>query len=91
MNDIELQEIINSHKWIKVKSYYKPSRVSDWRNQHELLEVHHRKETDFLIEKCRELAQELIDTKNKVPWSNHKPHKDEWGNSDWRDTGEMGG
>lgn len=24
-------------------------------------------------------------------WGNHKPFRDEWGNSDWRDTGEMGG
>lgn len=91
MNDIELQEILNSHSWIKVNSYYKPSQSNDWRYQHELLEVHHRKETDFLIEKCRELAKELIEAKKQIPWSTHKPHKDEWGNTDWRDTGEMGG
>jgi hypothetical protein len=91
MIDEELKEILNSHKWIKVKQYHKPSSSNDWRFQHELLEHHHRKETEFLIEKCRELAQELIDTKAKVPWSTHKPHKDEWGNTDWRDTGEMGG
>lgn len=24
-------------------------------------------------------------------WGNHKRFVDEWGNSDWRDTGEMGG
>jgi hypothetical protein len=91
MNDIELQEILNSYKWIKVKQYHKPNQPSDWQLQHELLEIHHRRETEFLIEKCRELAQELIETKKKVPWSTHQPHKDEWGNTDWRDTGEMGG
>lgn len=91
MENKELQEIINSYKWIKVKQYNKPSSSSDWRFQHELLEGHHKDETKFLIEKCRELAKELMETQEKVPWTTHKPHKDEWGNTDWRDTGEMGG
>ena len=98
MTKEELEEIINSHRWIKVNSYYKPNQSNDWRYQHEMLEVHHRKETDFLINKCRELAKELMETQEKVTWSTnplylnpHTPHKDEWGNTDWRDKGEMGG
>ena len=91
MTDLELEEITNSHKWVKVKGYNIPNKPNDWRLQHELLVIHHRKETEFLIGKCKELAQELIDTKKQVPWSTHTPHKDEWGNTDWRDTGEMGG
>ena len=90
MSEKELQEIIDSHKWIKVRRYEKPSEVTDWQFEHEMLSTHHRDETEFLIEKCRELAKELIETQKKVPWSQHKPHVDEWGNSDWRDTGEMG-
>ena len=92
MENKELQEILDSYKWVKVKQYHKPDRSSDWQFQHELLEAHHKDETKFLINKCRELAQELIETKKQISWSTpHKPHKDEWGNTDWRDTGEMGG
>lgn len=84
MTKEELEEIINSHRWIKVNSYYKPTQSNDWRYQHELLESHHRNETNFLINKCRELAKELMETQETGT-------KDEWGNTDWRDTGEMGG
>lgn len=40
--------------------------------------------------------EKFLDTKkgntgSTSGWSNHKPLRDEWGNSDWRDTGEMGG
>jgi hypothetical protein len=91
MDNKELQEILDSYKWIKVKQYYKPNRSNDWQFQHEMLEVHHRDETKFLINKCRELAKELMETQEKDLWTTHKPHKDEWGNTDWRDTGEMGG
>ncbi len=90
MSEKELQEIIDSYTWIKVKQFH-GEHYEDCKDAYDDLTVHHQKETEFLIEKCRELAQELIDTKKKVPWSTHKPHKDEWGNTDWRDTGEMGG
>jgi hypothetical protein len=36
-----------------------------------------------------EFIENLIN--NHQPVREHKPFKDEWGNSDWRDTGEMGG
>tara|TARA_R110000803_G_C11864721_1_gene307627 strand:+ start:309 stop:500 length:192 start_codon:yes stop_codon:yes gene_type:complete len=62
MENKELQEILDSHKWIKVKQYHKPDRSNDWQFQHEMLEVHHRDETKFLINKCRELAKELMET-----------------------------
>jgi len=36
-----------------------------------------------------EFIESLI--RNNTPAPEHKRFTDEWGNSDWRDTGEMGG
>jgi hypothetical protein len=51
-----------SYSWIKVKSYTEkefdvntPSSVI--KDEYELLLEHHKKETQFLIDKCRELAK----------------------------------
>lgn len=61
MDIINLQEILNSFKWIKVKKYSKSDNDDiDYHSEYERLEDHHKKETEFLINKCRELANELL-------------------------------
>lgn len=40
------------------------------------------------------LTREIIPIVKKykpTPYQEHRKLKDEWGNTDWRDTGEMGG
>lgn len=58
MSKEELQEIINSYKWIKVKRYEEPEYID--KDSYEDLRIHHEKETNFLINKCRRLAKELL-------------------------------
>jgi hypothetical protein len=61
----ELDTIINSYKWIKVKRYKDVDMNDDsidFKSEYEKLNQHHIEETKFLIEKCRELAQQLKDT-----------------------------
>jgi len=66
MEKEDLQEIIDSYKWIKVKKLDLPEDPYDFDSHEELilgyeeLTKHHTKETEFLINKCRELAKELI-------------------------------
>ena len=59
-----------------------PRSVTDVKNAHQGIDWEH---SMFIIypEKC---MIEESDCKRE-----YKPFKDEWGNSDWRDTGEMGG
>ena len=49
----ELKEIIDTYKWIKVKQYDGDS--------YDTLMEHHKNETEFLINKCRELAKLLLE------------------------------
>lgn len=62
----KLNEILDGYTWIKVKRYTdNASSADDWDStndrQHYLkLMEHHEKETTFLINKCRELATELL-------------------------------
>lgn len=61
MEKTKLEEIIKSYKWIKVKKYSKPANDDiDYHGEYERLEDHHKAETEFLINKCRELASELL-------------------------------
>ncbi len=67
MQKEELEKILEGYTWIKVKKYNevpsdKFNSVNDENLYKELLE-HHKKETEFLIKKCRELAKLLYDTK----------------------------
>lgn len=67
MKKEDLQEILNSYKWIKVKQF-DPKDISDVNRPGDLydkLEKHHKEETEFLIEKCRELARLLLDEQNQ--------------------------
>lgn len=55
----ELETIINSYDWIKVKKYQDNSD-NDWEGKYSELMKHHTTETEFLIEKVRSLAQILL-------------------------------
>ena len=66
MEKEDLEKIIENYSWIKVKKYNEVSTWSyDWDEEagvehyKELLN-HHKTETEFLINKCRELATELL-------------------------------
>lgn len=49
-------EILQGYKWIKVKAHIDdPSKT--WQERYHILEQHHRRETEFLIAKVRELAK----------------------------------
>jgi hypothetical protein len=54
----ERKEILESYKWIKVKSYKMNEQLS-WEERYKELDKHHIAETTFLIEKVRELVKEL--------------------------------
>ena len=38
---------------------------AEWRSEYRRLLEHHKKETQFLINKCRELSQELLNIKDE--------------------------
>ena len=64
----DLDKIVEGYTWIKVKKYEELTYVDEYdkiNGSHycELLE-HHKKETEFLINKCRELALELLKHEN---------------------------
>jgi hypothetical protein len=63
--EAELKEIIDSYKWIKVKKYEDDDSLI-WLERYKKLEEHHKVETEFLINKCRELALKVIDEKRKT-------------------------
>ena len=65
MSKEELNEIIYSYKWIKVKKH--TPWVSGTEGQkYKELEEHHIEETEFLISKCKELAKELLDNEEAI-------------------------
>jgi hypothetical protein len=64
MENSEIREIINSYSWIKVKRFSPDNHVNDWEGEYARLEKHHKAETEFLINKCRELAVELFRSQN---------------------------
>ena len=57
MTKDELDNTLNTYSWIKVKRYEDDPSLS-WEERYKRLEEHHMKETDFLIKKVRELAEE---------------------------------
>ncbi len=67
MSKKELQEIINSYKWIKVKRYNEVDVTNDWELEYARLVEHHKEETLFLISKSRELAKELLNQNKETP------------------------
>ena len=63
----EMEHIIRDYSWIKVKKYQEPVEmvdpraIIDWKYAYQSLNDHHKKETEFLINKCRELAKIILD------------------------------
>lgn len=51
-------EDYSGYRWIKVPRYEMDESLP-WEERYRLLEKHHVEETTFLIEKVRELAQQL--------------------------------
>lgn len=56
MNDEEKNEILNTFKWIKVKRF-KDDESKTWEERYKDLEKHHVEETQFLIDKIREIVK----------------------------------
>lgn len=70
MEKEHLQNILEGFTWIKVKKYEELTYVDEYDEINgslycELLK-HHKTETEFLINKCRELATELLKYKNET-------------------------
>jgi hypothetical protein len=62
----DLNEIITSYKWIKVIKFDEViGRDDDIEFMYNGLLERHREETEFLINKCRELASLLLDKQTK--------------------------
>ena len=58
MTQEEKQIILETYKWIKVKKYVDDQSLS-WEERYKRLEKHHLEETNFLIDKIREVIKEL--------------------------------
>jgi hypothetical protein len=66
----DLEKILEGFTWIKVKKYEELTYVDEYEEINgshycDLLN-HHKKETEFLINKCRELATELLKYKEQT-------------------------
>lgn len=64
MSNEEIDEISEEgYSWIKIKkgpSDCDPSNpMTEWKSEYFTLLKHHKQETNFLINKCRELSKEL--------------------------------
>lgn len=58
MDNNEKEEILNSYKWIKVKKFV-DDETKSWEERFKALEKHHLEETNFLINKTREIVKQL--------------------------------
>ncbi len=56
MNNEDKNEILNTFKWIKVKKF-KDDETKTWEERYKDLEKHHVEETQFLIDKIREIIK----------------------------------
>jgi hypothetical protein len=61
MREKEIKDILNEGKysWVKVEKFSEPSMTDptvEWCYAYDDLMEHHIEETEFLINKCRELA-----------------------------------
>lgn len=56
MTSDEKKEILESYKWIKVKRFKREDYPDD-KSAYDALEKHHLEETNFLIEKLREIVK----------------------------------
>lgn len=55
MDELNKKEILETYKWIKVHKY-KDNPTLDWEERYKNLETHHIEETNFLINKIREIV-----------------------------------
>lgn len=58
MTKDEINEILNTFKWIKVKKYEDNPKLT-WEERYKVLEKHHLEETQFLINKIRSIVANL--------------------------------
>ncbi len=58
MNAEEKREILETYTWIKVKAF-KTNEQQSWEERFKALEEHHLEETNFLIKKVRDLAEQM--------------------------------
>ncbi|WP_299554643.1 hypothetical protein [Seonamhaeicola sp.] len=58
MDEQEKKTILETYKWIKVKRYIDDESLS-WEARYKNLEKHHLEETNFLIDKIREIVKGL--------------------------------
>ncbi len=58
MNVLDKKIILETYKWIKVKSYVDDESLS-WEERYKKLEKHHIEETTFLIDKIREVVKNI--------------------------------
>jgi hypothetical protein len=58
MDELDKKEILQTYKWIKVKRY-KDDEDLTWEERYRRLEEHHIDETNFLIDKIRDIVKNL--------------------------------
>ena len=58
MDNNEKEEILNTYKWIKVKKFV-DDETKSWEERFKALEKHHLEETNFLINKTREIVKQI--------------------------------
>jgi hypothetical protein len=58
MEELEKKEILETYKWIKIKKYRDDERLS-WEERYKKLEEHHVEETNFLIDKIRDIVKNI--------------------------------
>ena len=60
IEEAERSEILNTYKWVKVPRYYEVDPNNEdvnWKDEYQKLMKHHKEETEFLINKVRELVK----------------------------------
>lgn len=80
MNKEQLNEILDSYKWIKVKKHDVCMSGNEGEKYMELYN-HHSKETEFLIKKCREIATELLEAEEVISF--YKERVKNKNNGEW--------
>lgn len=58
LTEAEIEEILKSYKWIKVKRYAIDNNLT-WEEKYKKLDEHHIEETTFLISKIREIVEKI--------------------------------
>lgn len=58
MEELGKKEILETYKWIKIKNY-KDDDTLTWEERYRILEKHHIEETNFLIDKVREIVKNI--------------------------------